>query len=67
MMLREPRKNQGSNKLGTSSGLPAFVALCLMMSRAVMKVAKKVMQLTIGIAIDRSDFASKKLLKMDAL
>ena len=66
MMRTEPAKKRGSIKLGASFGLPALAACLWTRSLAVMKVAMKVTQLTMGTAIERSDFATKKLLKIEA-
>ena len=62
----EPIRNFKSNRLGALSGFPAWAALRCVRSLAVMNVATKVTQLTIGTAIDRSDLATKKLLNIDA-
>ena len=59
-------KNLGSIRLGASER-PSLEAAHYFRSLAVTKVAIKVMQFTIGTAIDKSDLATRKLFKMEAV
>ena len=63
-MRTEPAKNRVSIKDGASPARPSLAAFRWVSSLAVTKVAIKVIQLTIGTAIDKSDLATRKLLKM---
>jgi len=66
MIRTEPEKKRLSMRLGASCGLPFDLAARWASSRAVTKVAMNVTQLTTGTAMDRSDFATRKLLKTEA-
>ena len=59
-------KNLVSIRLGASVR-PSLEAKRCLRSLAVIKVAIKVMQFTIGTAIDKSDLATRKLFKMEAV
>ena len=66
MMSKEPAMKRVSIKPGALFNLPAFEAARCAKNLAVMNVATKVMQLTMGTAMVKSDFAMRKLLKIDA-
>ena len=64
MINTAPAKNLRSMRLGAV--FPFYAASLYANNLPVTNVAIKVMQLTIGTAIERSDLATKKLLSTDA-